>query len=144
MANAALFATSCLLLIAHAALLLVVVGASLCSPVPCVLQVAYIAGPLTSMLNHGTTSAAARWLDRSAMLAGACLDVYYTARLSHEGDRACVACLLALAVLAYVSAKCAAPPPARTPGFGEGVRLHALAHAQVLAAHACLLLALDG
>jgi hypothetical protein len=38
--------------------------------------VVYIIGPLTSMWNHGTASAAARWTDRAAMKVGLGIDAW--------------------------------------------------------------------
>jgi glucose dehydrogenase len=158
MANAALHAAACALLVAHVLLVTVLL---LCGrgPPPLALQLTYVLGPLAGVWNHGTTSAAARWTDRIAMTVGLGVDLYYVAtRLAREGDRAAVACLLALAVLAYASAKCASSAAARadddyyddddgdaatttTPPTRD-ITTHLLAHALVLTAHAWLLRAL--
>jgi hypothetical protein len=172
MANAALHAAACALLVAHVLLVTVL----LCGrgPAPLALQLTYVLGPIAGVWNHGTTSAAARWTDRIAMVVGLGVDLYYVAtRLPREGDRAAVACLLALAVLAYASAKCAsssASASALASASASAVRddddnnydddydddgdaapttpptrditTHLLAHALVLAAHAWLLCAL--
>jgi hypothetical protein len=153
MANATLFATACALLLAHVALL-----GTLCRSNETALQAVYVLGPLAGVWNHGTTSAAARWTDRIAMVVGLGVDLYYVAaaRLPREGDRAGVACLLALAVLAYAASRASSSSSSSASavtavvgdgdGDGDGTRkditTHLLAHALVLAAHAWLLLAL--
>jgi glucose dehydrogenase len=107
MANAALHAAACALLVAHVLLVTVLLFCG-GGPPPLALQLTYVLGALAGVWNHGTTSAAARWTDRIAMVVGLGVDLYYVAtRLAREGDRAAVVCLLALAVLAYASAKCA-------------------------------------
>jgi hypothetical protein len=87
---------------------------------PRVLRVVYLIGPLTSVWNHGSTSAAAQWTDRAAMSVGCAIDCCCFRMPLHPGA----------AVGLYLVAKHFASTP-----------LHALAHACVSLVHVLALAA---
>ena len=99
---------------------------------PHALRCLYIAGPCTSVWNHGSNSRAALWADRSAMALGCLIDcrfiLFVLPRCTADGVT--ISALLAAAVALYSLAKMLASDP-----------LHVLSHACVSAAHFAMLAA---
>jgi len=79
MSHPVLFLTSLFMWAAHAAAILLYGG-------PCHLQFFYMLGPCTSIWNHGSDNASAKWLDRVSMLAGFIVDAHWLCQ--HLGDDA--------------------------------------------------------
>ncbi len=92
----------------------------------------YIVGPVTSMWNHGTTCALARWTDRVVMTVGLGVDVWLWWLLPHKTEAFAVGALTTLAVMSYLSAK----------WWSHTTLAHALTHALVTSAHVPLVLLL--
>jgi hypothetical protein len=135
MTSAPLFATSCAMLVAHCLLvafrwqrllLLLLV------PKTTALVALYILGPVTSMWNHGTRCALARWTDRVVMTVGLGVDVWLWWLLPHKTEAFAVGALTALAVVSYMCAK--------WWNNQHTTLAHALAHALVTSAHVLLVL----
>jgi hypothetical protein len=134
MTSAPLFATSCAMLVAHCMLvgfrwqrLLLLV------PKTAAVVLLYIAGSVTSMWNHGTQCALARWTDRVVMTVGLGVDVWLWCclLLPHKTEEAfAVGALTALAVVSYLCAK----------WWNHTTLAHALAHALITSAHVLLVL----
>lgn len=95
MANTLLFHTSLL------CTLIQMVACALTDP-PLTLHLTVIVGCCTSLWNHGSTSATARYTDRAAMCVGLIIDLYTT-------TPARAACLC-LCVLGYAAGKAAHTP----------------------------------
>ncbi len=129
MTSAPLFATSCAMLVAHCLLLLLLVGFRW-QLVVVVASSLYILGSLTSMWNHGTHCALARWSDRVVMTVGLGVDAWLCCcLLPHTTQAFAVGALTALAVVSYLCAKC-----------WKTHMAHALAHALITSAHVLLVL----
>lgn len=98
MANHVLFMSSCMMLLLHC-IALYAFGA------PVILQYVYILGSFTSLWNHGTSCTSARWSDRSVMVVGLGVDIWFIFRL--KGSVTCIILLSISTTLSLVSYGCA-------------------------------------
>ena len=95
MANQVLLITSCIMLVSHFLAVYWYGG-------PTVLQVLYILGPCTSVLNHWATRQWTLWMDRIVMATGCLIDVWFESQLP---QRALLWAVTAFAVGCYAGAK---------------------------------------
>ena len=136
MAHYVLAVTSWLMLVVHLYIVNFMPGGSV------MLCLMYVAGPVTSIWNHTTTSAQARLADRVVMAVGLVCDWAHAATV-YEG--AYVIAMSSCAVGLYVLAKAASGFKSRAPGEGIMViptALHVMAHGLVTVTHAWLWIAL--
>jgi hypothetical protein len=103
MANPVLFRSSAAVAVVHAAAL-ARYGVGLASPSRALLVATIVVGLATSLWNHGASSRAAQLVDRAAMWAGFCVDLYLS---WHVPDAArwgvCCASLVAAAALYFLA-----------------------------------------
>ena len=97
MVNAILFITSFIMTVPHFFAVCLYGG-------PAVLQVLYLIGPCTSVLNHGTTSPWTLWLDRIVMTVGCLIDIWFARQLPLQ-ESVTVMAFTVLAVVFYACAK---------------------------------------
>jgi hypothetical protein len=135
MTNTLLVHSSCFLVVAHACFLCCMRYHN--NDVPWLLRCSYVAGPLTSVWNHCTTSLWARWIDRGVMMLGFAVDVYFICILFASSPVMHVVVWTG-ALLSLVGAVCSYTVAKQT----EDRALHVLAHAWIALAHGSLLLSL--
>lgn len=103
MANPVLFRSSAAVTVVHAAAL-ARYGVGWASPLRALLVATIVVGLATSLWNHGASSRAAQLVDRAAMWAGFCVDLYLS---WHVPDAArwgvCCASLVAAAALYFLA-----------------------------------------
>ena len=130
MANRILFASACVMLLAH-------VLALYCFSAPVILQYLYVIGSYTSVWNHGTTCRAALWSDRFVMLAGFVVDVWFIWGLKDYNTEGVVlvSVFVSLSLVCYAFAK----SRRKTDGVWGDI-LHVYSHMFVCLSHFSLLL----
>ena len=101
---------------------------------PAVLQVLYLLGPCTSVLNHGTTSPWTLWLDRTVMTAGCLIDIWYARQLPLQQSLTVLA-FTVLAVVLYACAKLSV----EYYHVSYGIVFHVASHVCVSVSHVAML-----
>lgn len=124
MANRILYISSCIMFIFHL-IIIYIFNPSI------ILQLLYIIGCITSILNHGSTNIYAKYTDRIVMVIGCLIDIYFNLKLPSK-KKYIVFIYIAMSVLFYFSAK-----------YFEIVEFHYSAHIFISIAHLIMLSNLD-